>query len=473
MTTPKSCLEYGVRYATFPPGIGRAAVVVMLIAGAAFGAWQMDNMRPTVEPPRVEGLLDSMLVLGNPGPGLTSFVEDSLNTPDERSHAATLLAAFYNRREDPARALLALFYISRELDTEWTPEQALIAAESYSRLGLHDWAQGTLERIPYTHSMTELVRILHVYAALETLQDKDSLLEIRSRFERGLERSSDPMALMLALHGLGLCYIARGTAAAYDTAMAYLRVAVEDTAAAYLSFALQEYRDYSNDLPLAKRLIPYSLYWSGRASVHRGDGWTALQSFEEIMYDYPNAMFWEEAVVQYGALQLKRSLTDSVRFAANLLFENAGSLHKVLEARLLLATAAAYDFHYDSAAVAFASLSRALRIGDTMRVLSHAGMAASLLRYSESITDLDRVPATLQALDLSGYKPNGHSGDKRETGRALPYAKKRCGRGQLFCPRPALLSQPGNRGPLTPWPGLYCACPWRLLRIHRPLRTGA
>lgn len=362
-------------------------------------------MRPPVEPPRVEVLLDSLLAKGDPGSGLTRFVEDSTNSAEERLQAATLLAAYHNRREEPARALLAIFYISRALETDWTPDQALIAAEAYARLGNQEWAEESLDRIPYTHYLTETVQTLHIYATFEEMKDPDSLVEIRSRFERQLERCSDPIALMLSLHGLGLCYIAKGTAAAYDTAAALLSLAMEDTAAAYLSFATKEYRKYAQEIPLVKRLLPYSLYWSGKAASRGGYGWMTLEAYEEILHKHPEAIFWEEAVLQYGALQLKRHLTDSVRFAANLLLKDAHDPRKVLEARLLLASAMAYDGQYDSAAVAFASLARSIEIGDTLRVLSRAGMTASLLRYSESIEDPENVAVRLAELDLSGYNP--------------------------------------------------------------------
>jgi len=145
-------------------------------------------MRPSVEPPRVEYLLDSMLVLGDPGPGLTRFVEDSANLPAERMHAATLLAAYHNRREEPARALLALFYVSRELGGSWNSEQALIAAEAYARLGNLEWAEASLDLIPQTDYLAETAQTLRIYAGLEAMQSADSLVEMRSRFERQLER---------------------------------------------------------------------------------------------------------------------------------------------------------------------------------------------------------------------------------------------------------------------------------------------
>lgn len=373
-------------------------------AGTVHGFCNASLMRPPVEPPRIEALLDSMLVLGDPGRGLTRFVEDSVNTSEERLHAATLLAALHNRREEPARALLAIFYISRA-ETSWTPEQALIAAEAYARLGHQDWSETSLDRIPYTHSLTEVAQVLRVWGAFEKMKAPDSLVEIRSRFERQLERCSDPMALMLSLHGLGLCYIAKGTAAAYDTAAALLSFTMEDTAAAYLSFATKGYRKYTKEIPLVKRLLPYSLYWSGRAAIRSGNGWIALEAYEEILNKYPEAIFWDEAVVQYGALQLKRFKTDSVRFAANLLLKRSREPYKLLQARLLLASAMAYEAKYDSAAAAFASLARSIEIGDTLRVLSRAGMTASLLRYSKSIEDPDSIAVRLAELDLSGYNP--------------------------------------------------------------------
>jgi|GEM_PF-2683972 len=382
-------------------------VALLLILGASplSAVWEMKTMRPTVEPPRVEMLLDSLLAKGDPERGLIRFVEDSLHSPEERLQAATLLAALHNRREEPARALLALFYISRELDTTWTPAQALIAAEAYYRLGHRDWAKTWLDHIPYTHPLTEVVQVLRVYGILENMADPDSLVEVRSRFERALERYYDPMALMLSLHGLGLCYLAKGTAAACDTAAAYLSFAMDDTAAAYLSFALKEYRESAGRLPLVERLTPYSLYWTAIAASRRGDGWAALAAWEGILYEYPETIFWEEGAVQYAALQLKRGKTDSVRWATSLLLERTTDPHRVLEGRLLAASVFAYEEHYDSAAVAFASLSRALAIGDTLRVLSHAGMTGSLLRYSRGIPEPDSIPVCLARLELSGYNP--------------------------------------------------------------------
>jgi len=389
----------------FHPRLWGVFFMLAFSAGTVHGFCDASLMRPPVEPPRIETLLDSMLVLGDPGRGLTRFVEDSANTSEERLHAATLLASYHNRKEEPARALLALFYIRRETGEDWSPEQSLIAAEAYARLGHRDWSEASLDRIPYTHSLTEVAQVLRVYGAFEKMKDPDSLVEIRSRFERQLERCSDPMALMLSLHGLGLCYIAKGTAAAYDTAAALLSLAMDDTAAAYLSFATKGYRKYSQEIPLVKRLLPYSLYWSGRAATRSGNGWIALQAYEEILNKYPEAIFWDEAVVQYGALQLKRHLTDSVRFAANLLLKRSREPYKLLQARLLLASAMAYEAEYDSAAAAFASLARSIEIGDTLRVLSRAGMTASLLRYSESIEDPDSIAVRLAELDLSGYNP--------------------------------------------------------------------
>lgn len=387
------------------------ALLSMIVAPVTIQAfWSAHEMRPTVEPARVEGLLDSMLVLGDPGPGLTRFVEDSTHAPEERLHAATLLAAYHNRREEPARALLALFYISQELDTKWTPEQALIAAEAYARLGNQEWAEEALDMIPYTHSSTELVGTLRIYGTFETLEDPDSLIEIRSRFERQLERSSDPMAIILSIHGLGLCYLAKGTVSAYDTASALLSIADDDTASAYLCFPLKEYADFGQGLPLIDRLIPYSLYWTGIAHNRRGDGWGALAAWEELFLNHQDSKQWESAAVNYAALQLYRGKVDSVRSSSARLMDRTTSERRLLEARLLYASALSKEECYDTSAMEFAALSRALPAGDTLRVLAYSGMVGALVGYATGIPQVSGIVPGLVELDLSGYNPLAVSG---------------------------------------------------------------
>lgn len=375
------------------------------LPSVSHGFFSAGMMRPPVEPPRVEYLLDSMLTLGDPGDGLTRFVEDSANLPEERSHAATVLAAYHNRNEEPARGLLALFYISRELGADWTPEQAFIASEAYARLGNQEWAEESLDKIPYTSYLKETVQALRIYGAFEEMKDPDSLIEIRSRFERQLERSSDPAALILSLHGLGLCYLAKGSVGDYDTASVLLSFAMEDTASAYLSFALEEYRKLGQDLPLISRLMPYGIYWAGIADTRRGDGWGALKKTEEIYLHYPHSRFWNESVIRYSALQMRRGLLDSARVAAQILLARSSDPHRVMEARLVLATVLGREEHYEQAAVEFAALSRSIEVGDTLRVLSHAGMVGSLIRYTRTIFSADSIPVCLSRLNLSGYNP--------------------------------------------------------------------
>ncbi len=381
------------------------SVLILACATAVSGFWNAASLRPSVEPARVEYLLDSMLTLGDPGRGLTRFVEDSTNTAEERSHAATLLAAYHNRKEEPARALLALLYIRRETGADWTPEQALIAAEAYYRLGNREWAEASLEQIPSNNYLVELAQTLRIYAAFEEMRNTDSLVEIRSRFERQLERCSDPTALILSVQGLGLCYLAKGTAGACDTASVYLGFAMSDTASAYLSFALEEYRRHGQDLPLIERLAPYGIWWAGTADLARGDGWGALAAAEEIYLKYPFSRFWNSSIVRYGVLQLERGRLDSARLAALKLIENTRDERFVQQGRLILASADAHDGSYGSAASAFAALSRSLSVGDTLRVLSHSGMAGALVRLVLSIPEADSIAPTLARLDLSGYNP--------------------------------------------------------------------
>jgi len=210
---------------------------------------------------------------------------------------------------------------------------------------------------------------------------------------------------MLSLHGLGLCYLLKGSAAACDTASAYLELALEDTASAYLSFARQAYREYGQGLALIERLLPYGLYWAGVADIQRGDGWGALADFEKLYLNYPESRFWDEAAVRYSALQMQRGELDSARAAAESLLERTTDLHRALEARLILASVLSRRGRYRDAAVGFASLSRALAVGDTLRVLAHAGMVGSLLRVTETIAEADSIPGRLARLELSGYNP--------------------------------------------------------------------
>lgn len=404
MTNLFSWLEYGVRNkAVLSSRTAWAIVLTLACVSAVWGFWDAASLRPSVEPPRVEYLLDSMMTLGDPGRGLTRFVEDSTNTPEERSHAATLLAAYYNRNEEPARALLALFYVRRETGKEWSAEQALVAAEAYDRLGNREWTEASLDLIHPQSYLVEVAHTLRIYGMLEDMRDTDSLVEIRSRFERQLERSSDPSALLLAVHGLGLCYLAKGTLSACDTASVFLGFAMSDTASAYLSFALEEYRKYGQNLPLIERLTTYGIWWSGTADLARGDGWGALDAAEEIYLGYPDSRFWDASAVRYGVLQLQRGRSDSARLAATELIKNTREERFIQQGRLILASADARVGAYDSAAVAFASLSRSLAVGDTLRVLAHAGMAASLVKFIYTIPEADSIIPALQRLDLSGY----------------------------------------------------------------------
>lgn len=365
-----------------------------LSATNLMSAWQTYQMRPSVEPERVERLLDSLLKKGDPEWGLTRFVEDSLYADDERMEAATILAALYNRREDPARALLALFYISRELETDWTSEQNLLAAEAYARLNRRDWSETMLSKIPEDHQLTDVAQTLKIYWILQGINDRDSLVEIRSLFERQIERTYDPMSLMLSFHGLGLCYYAAGISEC------------DDTSSAYFDVVLKEYPiDYPDLLPLLGRLIPYSLYWSGIAATHRADGWTALASSEKILYSYPDVPFWDDAAIRYASLQMLRSMTDSVKVAVDLLFDRTRDTHRALEGKLLLASVLAREGAFDSAAASFAALSRQLPVGDTLRVLSHSGMVTSLLEHSRLIPAADSIISCLQSIDLSAYNP--------------------------------------------------------------------
>ncbi|MBD3286174.1 tetratricopeptide repeat protein, partial [candidate division WOR-3 bacterium] len=369
-------------------------ILLGLSATCGFADWNTKQMRPSVEPERIERLLDSLITMGDVEWALTKFVEDSLYEYDERMEAATLLAAYYNRIEKPARSLLALFYISRELETDWTTEQNLIAAEAYARLNRRDWSESMLSEIDEMDYLSDVSRTLHTYSMLEGLSDPDSLIEVRSQFERQLERTFDPMTLMLCFHGLGLCYLASGIGEHYDTAGAYFDV------------VLKEYPlDYPDLLPLLGRLIPYSLYWSGLAAARRGDGWTALATSEEILYSHPEMHFWDEAAIRYASLQMRREKLDSVRIAVNMMLERTTNEHSALEGKLLLASCLLYERKYDSAAVAFASLSRQLPVGDTLRVLAYSGLETSLLAYSRNILDVDSIIPRLTRLNLAEYNP--------------------------------------------------------------------
>jgi len=373
---------------------GSVFVLLGLSFFNGYAGWDTYQMRPSVEPERVERLLDSLITMGDVEWALTMFVEDSLYEADERMEAATLLAAYYNRIENPARALLALFYISRELETDWTIEQNLIAAEAYARLNRKDWSESMLSEIGQEYYLSDIAQTLKIYWMLENLSNADTLIEIRSQFERQMERTYDPMTLMLSFHGLGLCYLASGIQQYYDTAGAYFDV------------VLKEYPlDYPDLLPLLGRLIPYTLYWSGIAATRRGDGWTALATTEEILYSHADMHFWDDAAIRYASLQMRRGKLDSVRVAVNMMLERTTNEHRALEGKLLLASCLLYENSYDSAAVDFAALSRQLPVGDTLRVLAYSGMETSLLAYSRYIFEVDSLIPRLTRLELSEYNP--------------------------------------------------------------------
>lgn len=358
-----------------------------------FGFWNAAVMRPPVEPVRVELLLDSLLKMGNPERGLTKLVEDSLRPSEERLKAATILSALYNRRENPAKALLVLFYAERETGVAWDPEQNLIAAEAYSRLGRSDWALTHLGRIPKESDLSEVAHTLEIFEQLSAVTDKDSIVEVRSDFERVLERYSDPAAILLAVEGLGLSYLAKATPESIDTA------------AGYFSLIADEYRKQDLYMPYIERLAPFSLYWSGISAGLCGDGWTALSAWERIFKEHPQSRFWEEASVRYASLMVRRWMPDSATLIIEKLLAATSDTHRIYEARMLKASAHGLKERYDLAAEEFAGLLRVIPPGDTLRVLAYAGMVEALVQYSRSVYEADSIAPRLERLGLSGYNP--------------------------------------------------------------------
>lgn len=371
----------------------RYMVILSLLSTTIFGFWDAGVMRPSVEPARVEILLDSLIQRGDPERGLVKMVEDSLRSSEERLKAATVLSALYNRKENPAKALLVLFYVEKETGAKWDEEQLLVAAEAYSRLGRRDWAETNLDRIPEDSYLKETAEVLKSYEFLRTMQNRDSLVYVRSRFERSLERFSDPLAIMLAVQGLGLTYVAKSTPESLDTATGYFGLIVH------------EYQGQDMYMPYLARLTPYSLYWSGTAANVRGDNWTALDAWEKLHKEHRDSRFWEEASVRFAAIMVRRWMPDSATIILSSLLAVTSDTHRILEARMLQASAQGLKERYDLSAETFANLLRSIPPGDTLRVLAYSGMVYALLEHSRTFFEADSIAPGLERLNLSGYNP--------------------------------------------------------------------